>query len=870
MKLAFSEWRHLLEGACFPFQVFTDHKNLVYLQTAQRLNSRQARWSLFFSRFHFTLHFLSGEKNIRADALSLHCIICGGGRGASAYCPHESLRNCGPGFARVCASGQDFCTIQFATGGYLLGSLIQGGQDDWASLLPWAEFALNNDVADSTGQTPFLLKYGQHPRVPVPMPVSFAASRVADWAVEARDIWDRTQEAIRASMERMRSSADAHRSPAPTFAPGDLVWLSARNIRLRVESTKFAPSYLGPFKVLEQVNPVVYHLALPPRLGISGTFHVSLLKPVYMSRFSESSAGTSGSSTDDYEVNAILGCKVGRVGFHKTRLSQKSGRMKSADPIEKSWSGIGRNSKPNGDIAEKLMDLQRGTLQIYGRGTCQGVTKTLNFRKAKFDQLRDALNLVDWDNILRTNNTDNKWEMFKNILNRQCKRFIPCGNKRTRNRKNPMWLNKEVRQAINSKKKAFALLKQDGTIEALKNYREKNTLSKKLIKAAKKETEKHIAKESKTNPKLFFNYINSKRIKTENVGPLKNSEERMVVDDEEKANILNTFFSTVFTVENEMLGEIPRNNENPILRVTNLTQEEVRNQLNKIKIDKSPGPDGIHPRVLRELSNKFTFLSNFQYLMIDVAINITITLTMSLNHPAPKLAPYRPPGQLLSPPLLLSIFMQFIFSLIVQTTAFLLVQQQPWYSETDVFRKLHPKHSRPVDQDIDLGPIRSCHITRAGDVRPPIGKCHITDMLSKPFGACVEKIRHCSSPAQYNSNSETWWRQHHASAAGTGRLVVIEGNMNAYKYRDIQDENLFQNVLDLRLGQRFTFKQDNDPKHTAKITKEWLENNSVTILDWPSQSLDLNPIEHHRRDVKMTVHQLSPSNLKELTRTCKE
>ncbi|CAJ0943700.1 unnamed protein product [Ranitomeya imitator] len=87
------------------------------------------------------------------------------------------------------------------------------------------------------------------------------------------------------------------------------------------------------------------------------------------------------------------------------------------------------------------------------------------------------------------------------------------------------------------------------------------------------------------------------------VGPLKNSEERMVVDDEEKANILNTFFSTVFTVENEMLGEIPRNNENPILMVTNLTQEEVRNQLNKIKIDKSPGPDGIHPRVLRELSN---------------------------------------------------------------------------------------------------------------------------------------------------------------------------------------------------------------------------------------------------------------------------
>ncbi|CAJ0965791.1 unnamed protein product [Ranitomeya imitator] len=100
----------------------------------------------------------------------------------------------------------------------------------------------------------------------------------------------------------MRSSTNTHRRPASTFAPGDLVWLSARNIRLHFESTKFAPRYVGPFKVLEQVNPVVYRLALPPRLGITDTFHVSLLKSVYMSRFSEPSAGTSGSSMNDYEL----------------------------------------------------------------------------------------------------------------------------------------------------------------------------------------------------------------------------------------------------------------------------------------------------------------------------------------------------------------------------------------------------------------------------------------------------------------------------------------------------------------------------------------------------------------------------------------
>ncbi len=61
-----------------------------------------------------------------------------------------------------------------------------------------------------------------------------------------------------------------------------------------------------------------------------------------------------------------------------------------------------------------------------------------------------------------------------------------------------------------------------------------------------------------------------------------------------------------------------------------------------------------------------------------------------------------------------------------------------------------------------------------------------------------------------------------------------------------------------------------DPKHTAKITKEWLHNNSVTVLEWPSQSPDLNPIEHLWRDLKMAVHQRLPSNLTELERICKE
>ncbi len=65
MKLALEEWR--LTG--WRGQL-TDHKNLEYLRSAKRLNPRQARWALFFTRFRFTVTYRPGSKNTKADALS--------------------------------------------------------------------------------------------------------------------------------------------------------------------------------------------------------------------------------------------------------------------------------------------------------------------------------------------------------------------------------------------------------------------------------------------------------------------------------------------------------------------------------------------------------------------------------------------------------------------------------------------------------------------------------------------------------------------------------------------------------------------------------------------------------------------------------
>ena len=66
---ALKAWRHWLEGAKHPFLI-CDHRNLEYIRAERRLNPRQARWAMFFTRFVFTLSYRPGSQNAKADALS--------------------------------------------------------------------------------------------------------------------------------------------------------------------------------------------------------------------------------------------------------------------------------------------------------------------------------------------------------------------------------------------------------------------------------------------------------------------------------------------------------------------------------------------------------------------------------------------------------------------------------------------------------------------------------------------------------------------------------------------------------------------------------------------------------------------------------
>lgn len=83
------------------------------------------------------------------------------------------------------------------------------------------------------------------------------------------------------------------------------------------------------------------------------------------------------------------------------------------------------------------------------------------------------------------------------------------------------------------------------------------------------------------------------------------------------------------------------------------------------------------------------------------------------------------------------------------------------------------------------------------------------------------------------------------TAQGIGNLVRIDGGLDAQLYKTILEEDLLGTMQYYNLDvSNVIFQHDNDPKHKAKLTTSWLEDNEIQVLDWPAQSPDLNPIEH--------------------------
>ena len=119
--------------------------------------------------------------------------------------------------------------------------------------------------------------------------------------------------------------------------------------------------------------------------------------------------------------------------------------------------------------------------------------------------------------------------------------------------------------------------------------------------------ERKLADNLKENPKYFWRYCKSKLKNKTGLGDMITDQGQLTSDDQEKAELLNRYFASVFTREDTV--SIPTLNDRPYdVNLTDIviTPEMAEKKLLKLKISKSAGPDGFHPRILKELSKSIT------------------------------------------------------------------------------------------------------------------------------------------------------------------------------------------------------------------------------------------------------------------------
>ena len=153
---------------------------------------------------------------------------------------------------------------------------------DWEQSLPYAEFSYNNSYQVSLDMSPFEALYGRKCRTPLMWSEVGECTLTGPALIkEAEDRVAEIREKLKATQSRQKSYSDKRRRKL-SFEVGDYVYLKVSPIRgtrrFQIQG-KFAPRYIGPYRVVKRVGAVAYRIQLPEeKSDIHPVFHVSQLR----------------------------------------------------------------------------------------------------------------------------------------------------------------------------------------------------------------------------------------------------------------------------------------------------------------------------------------------------------------------------------------------------------------------------------------------------------------------------------------------------------------------------------------------------------------------------------------------------------------
>ena len=234
--------------------------------------------------------------------------------------------------------------------------------------------------------------------------------------------------------------------------------------------------------------------------------------------------------------------------------------------------------------------------------------KIPDYRRADFNKLRTLLNRTNWTDVTSACDINDSWDKFTRILNTAVQSCVPFRHRRTLKESKPKWWNHQIKINLNSKKRAHRKYILSQNQNDKNEYERLRRESKKLIRQSKRNLEIHIANNCKSNPKEFYSYVRKKKVITGNIGPLVDINGRQSENDTEMANTLNNYFASVFTEE---LSDSPpatppvENEVTPLSNIT-ITETNILHSIEKLKVNKTPGPDKISPRILKEVKHEIT------------------------------------------------------------------------------------------------------------------------------------------------------------------------------------------------------------------------------------------------------------------------
>ena len=141
-------------------------------------------------------------------------------------------------------------------------SLSEDGKN-WEEMIPLVQFCINNSRNESTGETPFYLNRGSHPRCPASVLVPEGKLPVLDAVlVEMQSTLDEVKNRLVAAQHRQKLYADKKRQ-AHTFNEGQLVLISTKHLRVKGKVRKFQNKFLGQFTIEQTLVENAARLTLP-------------------------------------------------------------------------------------------------------------------------------------------------------------------------------------------------------------------------------------------------------------------------------------------------------------------------------------------------------------------------------------------------------------------------------------------------------------------------------------------------------------------------------------------------------------------------------------------------------------------------------